>query len=262
VALAHAAVADQDDAAGTTVKQSLSAGHDSRSADQRKPWLHQRPGELEQWLLIRIDRPLGQHRDEIYLRGPAISTNEKAPDPFAPFDGLGLLDYVEVCRALVRTAGDSSRHIEAVLSARDLTRRDFLLALALALGLVALALLAAATLAGGILQDLLVNLGAGVVGTLLTVVLIDGLWKRQEAGASATFDAIGDELEERRASSLSVEERRAWRSFVDEYRSLVRAESPLDRIRALPSYRRRLLALEQRGKRTLKETRPGPTRRA
>jgi hypothetical protein len=148
---------------------------------------------------------------------------------------------------------------EAIAVVRDAqvrAPRDFLLALALALGLVAVVLLCAAVLVSGLLQDLLINLGAGVIGTLLTVVLIDGLWKRQEAGASAVFDAIGDELEERRASSLSEEERRAWRSFVNEYRALVRDESPLDRVRALPSYRRRLLALEHRGRRTLRDARP------
>jgi uncharacterized membrane protein YqjE len=146
--------------------------------------------------------------------------------------------------------------IAVVRDAQARAPRDFLLALALALGIVAIALLSAAVLVGGLLQDLLLNLGAGVIGTLLTVVLIDGLWKRQEAGASTVFDAIGNELEERRASSLSEEERRAWRSFVDEYRALVRDESPLDRVRALPSYRRRLLALEHQGKRTLRDARP------
>jgi hypothetical protein len=146
--------------------------------------------------------------------------------------------------------------VAAVRDAQARAPRDFLLALSLALGGVAIGLLAAAVLVGGLLQDLLVNLGAGVIGTLLTVVLIDGLWKRQEAGASATFDGIASELAGRRSSGLSEEERRAWRSFVDEYRALVRAESPLDRVRALPSYRRRLLVLEQRGTRTLWDARP------
>jgi hypothetical protein len=44
-----------------------------------------------------------------------------APDPFTPIDGLGLRGYVEVCRDLVRTAGDSTRRIEDVLAAHDLT---------------------------------------------------------------------------------------------------------------------------------------------
>jgi hypothetical protein len=50
-----------------------------------------------------------------------ISTDETAPDPFAPVDGLGLPAYVDVCRELVRTAGDSTRRIELVLAAHDLT---------------------------------------------------------------------------------------------------------------------------------------------
>ena len=50
-----------------------------------------------------------------------ISTNDPAPDPFAPVDGLGLPAYVEICRAMVRTAGDSPRRIEEVLAAHDVT---------------------------------------------------------------------------------------------------------------------------------------------
>ena len=39
---------------------------------------------------------------------------------------------------------------------------------------------------------------------------------------------------------MSEEERQAWRTFVDEYDALVRAESLIDRVRALPTYRRRI----------------------
>jgi len=50
-----------------------------------------------------------------------IPSNEPARDPLAPVDGMALSGYVEVCRALVRTAGDSTRRIEEVLAAHDLT---------------------------------------------------------------------------------------------------------------------------------------------
>jgi hypothetical protein len=50
--------------------------------------------------------------------------------------------------------------LAVVRDAQARAPRDFLLALSLALGCVAIALLAAAVLTGGLLQDLLVNLGA------------------------------------------------------------------------------------------------------
>jgi hypothetical protein len=50
-----------------------------------------------------------------------ISTSDAAPDPFSAVDGLTLAGYVEVCRALVRTAGDSARRIEEALAAHDLS---------------------------------------------------------------------------------------------------------------------------------------------
>jgi hypothetical protein len=50
-----------------------------------------------------------------------ISTRDTSPDPFSAVDGVTLEGYVEVCRALVRTAGDSARRIEEVLAAHDLS---------------------------------------------------------------------------------------------------------------------------------------------
>ena len=50
-----------------------------------------------------------------------ISTSDATPDPFEAIDGMTIDGYAEVCRALVRTAGDSARRIEEVLGAHDLT---------------------------------------------------------------------------------------------------------------------------------------------
>ena len=46
---------------------------------------------------------------------------DAATDPASPVDGVSLATYVEVCQALVRTAGDSTRRIEEVLAAHDLS---------------------------------------------------------------------------------------------------------------------------------------------
>ena len=87
----------------------------------------------------------------------------------------------------------------------------------------------------------------------MTVVLIDGLWKRFEVGTSASLDAMSRRLENRRGSPMTDDEREAWRTFVDESRPLVEARSPLDRMRAMPGYRRRMRDLEVPGNRTLEE---------
>jgi hypothetical protein len=143
--------------------------------------------------------------------------------------------------------------LAVVHDARARAPRDFLFALGIILGCGALVLLIAAALTGGLLTDIFLNLGVEVIGAWLTVVLINGLWRRLEAGASAGLDAMSVKLERRRGSPMTDAERQAWRVFVDEYQSLVSAESLLDRLRALPIYRRRMRALEARGNRTLEE---------
>jgi hypothetical protein len=57
----------------------------------------------------------------MYPRGPVRPSQDEAPDPTSPVEGLSLPGYVEVCRALVRTAGGSTRRIEEVLAAHELT---------------------------------------------------------------------------------------------------------------------------------------------
>src|SRR4051812_15358330 len=145
--------------------------------------------------------------------------------------------------------------LDVVRHARARVSGDFLLALSIVLALLAITLLALAALSTGTLQDLLLNLSAEVAGAWLTVVLVDGLWKRLQAGASSGFDSMTERLEERRMSRLTEDERHAWRAFVDEYNVSLRSESPLARTRALPRYATRLHALETRGNRTLEEFR-------
>ena len=146
--------------------------------------------------------------------------------------------------------------LAAVGDARRKAPRDFVLALAAVLGSLAIALLAGAALAAGAVRDLLLNLGSEVIGAWLTVVLIDGLWKRMEAGGSASLDRISSALQGRRGSPLTEDERQAWRTFVREYSELERARSPLDRARAVPSYASALRELEEHGNRTLEQFDP------
>jgi hypothetical protein len=143
--------------------------------------------------------------------------------------------------------------LAVVKDARARAPRDFLFALAVMLGIATGLLLTGAFLTNGTLHDLFLNLGTEVIGVWLTVVLINGLWRRREVGASAALDAMGRKLEGRRGSQLSEEERQAWQVFVDEYHRLVSAESFVHRLRALPTYRRRIRELEARGNRTLEE---------
>lgn len=143
--------------------------------------------------------------------------------------------------------------IAVAQDARARAPRDFLFALAVILGIATVVLLTGASLTNGTLHDLFLSIGTEVIGVWLTVVLINGLWRRREVGASAALDAISRKLEERRGSQLSKEEREAWQVFVDEYHRLVGAESFLQRVRALPTYRRRIRDLEARGNRTLEE---------
>lgn len=45
-----------------------------------------------------------------------MTPSHDAPnDPIAPADQIGLADYVEICRALVRHGGDTERRLDEVL---------------------------------------------------------------------------------------------------------------------------------------------------
>jgi membrane protein implicated in regulation of membrane protease activity len=151
--------------------------------------------------------------------------------------------------------------IGVVQDARVRAPRNFLFALAVVLGSSALALLAGAALTGGTIHDLFLNLGTEVIGVWITVILINGLWNRREVATSASLDETTQKLEERRGSQMSEEERQAWRVFVDDYYALVSAESLVDRVRVLPTYRRRIRTLEARCHRTLQEFQRAETTR-
>jgi hypothetical protein len=137
--------------------------------------------------------------------------------------------------------------IAAVEDARARAPRDYLAALAIVLVLAAAASLTIAVLAGpGVLQDVLLNLGVELIGALVTVVVIDGIWKRREAAATASMSTMIDRLAARRKVRLAAEEREAWRTLAGDYRQLTGDESLLDRLRDLPGYRRRLDDLQRR----------------
>jgi hypothetical protein len=150
--------------------------------------------------------------------------------------------------------------LDVIADARTRVPRDFLLALAIALGGAAIVLLIIALVSAGSLHDLSLNLTAEVIGVWLTVVLIDGLWKRRQTAESEKLERAARRLESRRDRPMSAEQRQAWQSFVDDYRALVAGESVMDRLRGLPSYGRRISDLEARAERTLDEATDGSDR--
>jgi hypothetical protein len=144
--------------------------------------------------------------------------------------------------------------IEVVRDARERAPADFLVAIAVVLLAIAAVLLIGGAIIGGWVQDLCFNLGSEALGAWLTVVLIDGLWKRQETGASARLREIEVQLAARRdtADSLDVTERQEWRAFVADYRDLTDRRTLLDRIRSARGYGRRAHELELRAEAMLR----------
>ena len=136
--------------------------------------------------------------------------------------------------------------------ARARVAADNLVGLAVALLIGAASAIVIAILSGpGILQDLGLNLGVELVGALITVVVIDGLWKRRQATTTESLEATVRRLEARRGVALSPAERDAWRAFADAYGSIAGGTSVIDRGRGIPAYRRRLADLEELARQTL-----------
>jgi hypothetical protein len=149
-----------------------------------------------------------------------------------------------------RIVGDA---IRAVDDARERAPRDFLAALAGALGVAAAILLIAGAMATGAVHDVLLNLAAEVCGTLLTVVVIDGWWRRRQTAATTTLDRLQSLLRRAEREPLGDTERGALIAFVADYQALIRRESLVDRIHALTGYRNRARGIEQRANRALEQ---------
>jgi hypothetical protein len=140
-----------------------------------------------------------------------------------------------------------------VRAARDRAPADFLVALAVVLGALSAGLFAIGLLVGDPLGDVALDLAVEVFGAWLTVVLIDGLWKRQETGASERLREMEHRLAARLDGSaeLTDAERAGWRAFVDEYRDLTTRTTVVERLSATRGYGRRVHRLERHGERLL-----------
>ena len=141
--------------------------------------------------------------------------------------------------------------IAVIGDARSRAPADYLTALSVILAVAAVVLLGAGALTSGALQDLLLNLGSEVIGIGITVILIDGLWKRRETATSATLSDLTTRLRTQRGVGLGRDERDAWRAFVDDYRRATARETLVDRARALTTYGRRVMDLRRRAERIL-----------
>ena len=143
-----------------------------------------------------------------------------------------------------------------IRDARGRAPRDYLVAIAILLGLLAAALLAIGALLGGRLGELSLNLGVEVVGALLTVVVIDGLWSRAQTASTDRLRSIEDRLQRRAwarrdGTPLMPAERAGWLDVVTEYRRLTTRTSLLDRLSAARDYGRRAQRIEHQAEQLL-----------
>ncbi len=136
--------------------------------------------------------------------------------------------------------------LEVIRRGKERAPQDYLVALAVALVGVTAAFLVGAVITDGFLHDLCLNFAAEAFGAVLTVVVIDGVWKRREAATTSRLDAITAELRRLRHRSMTASERDAWRTFVDASEGLAKAESVADRLRHDPTRIRRLEDLADR----------------
>jgi hypothetical protein len=161
----------------------------------------------------------------------------------------------------LRTSDDpDERLLEEALGvirdARDRLPRDYLVAIAALLGLVAAALLVVGMLVDGRLGDLAINLSVEVLGALLTVVVIDGLWSRAESGSAERLRSIEARLRIRiraRQSgvSLGADERAGWLDLVGDYHELTDRASVRDRLTVTRDYGRRAQTIERQAEHLL-----------
>jgi hypothetical protein len=152
-----------------------------------------------------------------------------------------------------------------IRDARERLPRDFLIAIAVVLGLVAAALLAVGMLVTGRVGDLAINLSVELIGALVTVVVIDGLWSRAQSGSADRLRLIEDQLRLRMRSRiggvpLSAEERDGWQDVVTDYNELTARATLRDRLSATRDYGRRAQSIERRAERLLGLDSPADTR--
>lgn len=149
---------------------------------------------------------------------------------------------------------------EALVVVRDARVRaptDFLVALAIVLGGLAAVLIGAGLAVGGSFGELATGLGTETLGALLTVVLVDGLWKRQASDATERLASMERRLAKRRDATttpLSSSERGDWEAFVTGYRRLTGARSLADRLRATRGFGRHARELATDAERILDQT--------
>jgi hypothetical protein len=168
------------------------------------------------------------------------------------------------------TDGDQRLLEDALGVVRDARSRlpgDFLVAIGAFLVLVAAVLLGIGVSVGGRVGDLAINLAVEVVGALLTVVVIDGLWSRAQSGSAVRLRSVEDQLQRRihahrrDASRLSETERTGWSDVIAEYRRLTARGSVFDRLAAARDYGRRAQRIEKRAEQLLAgEVTPGADR--
>jgi hypothetical protein len=148
----------------------------------------------------------------------------------------------------------------AIATVRDVRARaphEFLVLLAILLGvLLAAILLLAALLPDPALKDVLLNVGAEIFGAWLTVVLIDGLWRRFQLGSISEYEAMTKELTRRKKNPLSDDERQAWALYIELFRQIEagrRSNNIVQYIRVLYTAWHKARQLEAQGNQVLKD---------
>ena len=111
-------------------------------------------------------------------------------------------------------------------------------------------------LVDGRLGDLAINLSVEVIGALLTVVVIDGLWSRAQSGSAERLRLIEDRLRlrirpRRGGLTLTANERDGWQDVVTGYKELTARTTLRDRLMATRDYARRAQTIERRAEQLL-----------
>jgi hypothetical protein len=108
---------------------------------------------------------------------------------------------------------------EVIATLRNVRARapqEFLVLLAVVLGfLLAILILITLLLQDEFARNILLNFSSEIFGAWLTVVLIDGLWRRFQRGSLAEYDLMAEELERRKTDPLTPEERQAWNLYIE-----------------------------------------------